>query len=444
MLDRNLWRSRRIYTYLCNEVYEKRKGLLLKIFKSITQDDRESSTLGALKNKRITYKDWRNFLKNELHIFNAVFNVRQADFAFVQSTSNVNNQFKFWKRYCTLDFVGFMEALARVTDMVLIPTDAQLRVLGVENIRDFYRIMDKTGLWSSFDVDSTERLDESHLLLSFEGGHVGIHPRAMDSRPMAEKLEVFIELMMCAQDRKKEKSQERAFWLRPTVRRRMTHMHGLASKSEDDNEESFEVRTAAMLHEIWRMNRGKGDDGRYIPRIKIVDGREYDIANLSFKYLPGIYRFENLLAAGRACESIRNAWVNLMQERGRDEAAPPPLEQREKIKKESYWKVARESVMMKKGWSAIAEGVPALTDLNAFCDVLRSPAFIENSAEAQHEAWVKRNKHNNWIPKDQLLPYDELSEEEKRKDRSIVETAVEVYLARALGDDDEIIRILTK
>ena len=60
--------------------------------------------------------------------------------------------------------------------------------------------MDKTGLWSSFDVDSTERLDESHLLLSFEGGHVGIHPRAMDSRPMAEKLEVFIELMMCAQD----------------------------------------------------------------------------------------------------------------------------------------------------------------------------------------------------------------------------------------------------
>ena len=99
-------------------------------------------------------------------------------------------------------------------------------------------------------------------------------------------------------------------------------MHGLASKSEDDNEESFEVRTAAILHEIWRMNRGKGDDGRYIPRIKIVDGREYDIANLSFKYLPGIYRFENLLAAGRACESIRNAWVNLMQERGRDEAAP--------------------------------------------------------------------------------------------------------------------------
>ena len=78
------------------------KGLLLKIFKSITQDDRESSTLGALKNKRIPYKDWRNFLKNELHIFNAVFNVRQADFAFVQSTSNVNNQFKFWKRYCTL------------------------------------------------------------------------------------------------------------------------------------------------------------------------------------------------------------------------------------------------------------------------------------------------------------------------------------------------------
>ena len=27
VLDRNLWRSRRIYTYLCNEVYEKRERI---------------------------------------------------------------------------------------------------------------------------------------------------------------------------------------------------------------------------------------------------------------------------------------------------------------------------------------------------------------------------------------------------------------------------------
>lgn len=50
--------------------------------------------------------------------------------------------------------------------------------------------------------------------------------------------------------------------------------------------ESFEVRTATTLHDMWRSARGTTPDGRFIPRIKTSDGKKFDIANLHFKQLP--------------------------------------------------------------------------------------------------------------------------------------------------------------
>ena len=45
-------------------------------------------------------------------------------------------------------------------------------------------------------------------------------------------------------------------------------------------------------------------DGTYTPRIKIYNGREYDIANLTFRKLPPKMQYENLISTKILCDSV--------------------------------------------------------------------------------------------------------------------------------------------
>jgi hypothetical protein len=56
-------------------------------------------------------------------------------------------------------------------------------------------------------------------------------------------------------------------------------------------------------------------------------------------------------------------------------------------------------------------------------------AFIEQAADAAHVSWLERN--GSWAPAHQKLPYAELSEEEKEKDRVFVRRAIEAYRQHA-------------
>ncbi|MFA6594255.1 MAG: hypothetical protein WCT16_03270 [Candidatus Buchananbacteria bacterium] len=49
--------------------------------------------------------------------------------------------------------------------------------------------------------------------------------------------------------------------------------------------------------------------------------------------------------------------------------------------------------------------------------------FIEAASAVQHEKWLERN--SDWALDSQKVPYAELSEEEKEKDRSFVRFAIE-------------------
>ncbi|MEI7511958.1 MAG: hypothetical protein WCK01_00660 [Candidatus Uhrbacteria bacterium] len=49
-------------------------------------------------------------------------------------------------------------------------------------------------------------------------------------------------------------------------------------------------------------------------------------------------------------------------------------------------------------------------------------AFIERASSVLHDKWLERN--GSWAPAEQKLPYSELSEEEKEKDRVIIRSAV--------------------
>lgn len=133
---------------------------------------------------------------------------------------------------------------------------------------------------------------------------------------------------------------------------------------------------ASVLHESWRSNR-RTPDGSFEPRLKkTVDTiwikanqtDEVDIANTSFLNLPFDWQKENLAAA----------------------------------------KVAMQEVV-----TAHEQGI----ELDS--------AFVEEASEQVHIEWLERNRE--WAPENQKLPYTQLSEEEKAKDRLQVLKAIEVF-----------------
>lgn len=135
----------------------------------------------------------------------------------------------------------------------------------------------------------------------------------------------------------------------------------------------------ADLHEAWRAGR-KLEDGTYEPRIKKTKDQAYidahggnnevDIANLSFAELPSDWQYENLEAAKVAVGQVYDVMMG---------DTPVTKEQ------------------------------------------------IEKMSAVVHEEWLKRN---DWVfdPEygnpDQAKPYEDLSPEEKAKDRVQIKEAM--------------------
>ena len=94
----------------------------------------------------------------------------------------------------------------------------------------------------------------------------------------------------------------------------------------------------------------------------------YDIANLAFEDLPEHYQFENMQAATVACSDIFEQVINGGQ---------------------------------------------------------FDEEFIHSASVSQHEAWIDRNAA--WAPASQLVPFDELSQEDKDKDTVIVLRALRAF-----------------
>ncbi|MCO5990316.1 hypothetical protein NE235_29805 [Actinoallomurus spadix] len=133
---------------------------------------------------------------------------------------------------------------------------------------------------------------------------------------------------------------------------------------------------AGRLHEQWRAPR-RLEDGTFEPRIKSTTDSAWisrhgtdqvDIANTRYGDLPADWQKENK-------ESARVA-VHLVTD-------------------------------------AKKEGVDT-----------GSSDFMESASAKVHDAWLERN--GEWAPPEQKLPYEELSEAEKEKDRVVVRKALDI------------------
>ena len=120
-------------------------------------------------------------------------------------------------------------------------------------------------------------------------------------------------------------------------------------------------RIADQLHELWRKPRLL-PDGTFEPRWKRTEEGDFDIANLRFLDLPGVYQKANLHAGHVACGFVELGFAEMKH--------------------------------------------------------VGSSGFLEEASEHQHIDWLKENP---WCTDPlQTCTYDELSEYEKQKDREIV------------------------
>eukprot|EP00516_Mucochytrium_quahogii_P000318 CAMPEP_0203746122 /NCGR_PEP_ID=MMETSP0098-20131031/1653_1 /ASSEMBLY_ACC=CAM_ASM_000208 /TAXON_ID=96639 /ORGANISM=" , Strain NY0313808BC1" /LENGTH=333 /DNA_ID=CAMNT_0050634097 /DNA_START=51 /DNA_END=1052 /DNA_ORIENTATION=- len=325
---------------------------------------------------------------------------------------NVEDLSKDWQPAITLTYPDFLEAIGRVTELVIIPTKHDFEKFGVDNIVQFYSLMERTNLWSSVGLSAQDNETRLQVWRREEGwDDLGTVP--IDPRTLGEKVELFMELISCRKQREKQREMETEFWKNRAKKKPIDvcteHCESkfvyeileAAGKLEEEEEldidkveeveddlETFEVSTASELHEMWRSKRKMMEDGTFEPRIKIIKSQKYDIANLTFKELPPYFKLENLLASHAACESIRRCW----QRMGFTED-DLPHDRKEK-----------------------------------FASELNTAEFLELASEDQHINWLKRNGEQPWVSIEQKLPYAQLSEEEKQKDRDIVLASIKVYL----------------
>ena len=135
-------------------------------------------------------------------------------------------------------------------------------------------------------------------------------------------------------------------------------------------------RVASAFHEKWRENRLQNDD-KYKPMIEKSEDEEWntvywtdvvDIANTKFKDLPSNRKHENLEAAKVAVDLVYEKVIN---------------------------------------WE----------EMNS--------KMIEEMSKIVHEKWLERNGIQ-WSFENQRVDYQNLSEEEKAKDRIQIELAIQI------------------
>ena len=115
------------------------------------------------------------------------FTAREAMLAFFNSRMVVVDEIKSRNKYISLSFVDFLEAICRVADMISIPINEDIELVGgVVNLLDFKRKVISINTGGSSDGDLAKRLNMRRP---------SSEPLAPSERMMGEKLEKMIMII---------------------------------------------------------------------------------------------------------------------------------------------------------------------------------------------------------------------------------------------------------
>ncbi|GBG31002.1 Hypothetical Protein FCC1311_072232 [Hondaea fermentalgiana] len=168
----DIFRVDRMHNWAVNSVLNENLSMFRKLFNRYTCVCGELSIgFGAARGQRLGLVDWHT-LVDDLGLFSPIFTKRDASWIFVSATAQHVDPFKNWTKNVALSFPKFLEAMCRLADAIFIPTDEQYKSVGVtrdngsngfddsdfdlspSGIVCFYRLMQQTTLWSSFERPS--------------------------------------------------------------------------------------------------------------------------------------------------------------------------------------------------------------------------------------------------------------------------------------------------
>jgi hypothetical protein len=125
--DRDQFRKDRLYNDAVEAVFKKYKRQLRVFFNS-----------AADRIKYISWGRWLNFLE-KAHLIDEEFSRRQAGLVFQWSKMRVSDEIKFHEHAGLIDFMGFLEMIARIADYKSFPTAAALTEAGYSTFSDYQR-----------------------------------------------------------------------------------------------------------------------------------------------------------------------------------------------------------------------------------------------------------------------------------------------------------------
>lgn len=168
----DVFRIDRMYNWAINSVISENMSMFKKIFnRYICGCGELSRGYGSLPGERMGLVDWMAMV-DELGLFNPLFSKREGSWIFVSSTQNVYDPFRNWNKSVSLSFPQFLESICRLADVIFIPNEDELALVGIapesgdlgfgetdfelapNGIVGFYRLMQQTTLWNTFERPS--------------------------------------------------------------------------------------------------------------------------------------------------------------------------------------------------------------------------------------------------------------------------------------------------
>lgn len=420
------FREDRLYCTQMDNVLHCHLLFLKSLYKMYAGCGADSYKWGGAKRLRMTSSEWATLL-SDAGIISAIFTQREASVVFRTSSEETVDNIKNWRAAVTLNFTSFLEAIARVAETAFIPSQEQLENVGADDIVQFYHIMQATGLWTTI-ADTEEKNTDPLVDLAVWGvtkaktpdEYIARSTLKYDERPLAWKLEQLVQLLKHMKEAADAKKYRRKGRVSSKVAQGAKKEKEKTKEKEGESDDirgdhaltleitksvkdklslkNFETHVASSLHDMWRKSRGQEENGKYVPRVKVIKGVTYDIANLHFKDLPGHFAMENLLAAHVACESIRSAHRMYQEDPS--------------------------SVLLTEDGADAAGG-----STHPLHKYLRSSKFLAWAGEQQHVQWLKRNGMKDWVEDHQRVTYVELTESDRKKCEQIAVIAAEFWIA---------------
>lgn len=180
LLTPNHFSINRFHTPRVMDVLLDSVDLLRDVFDSFAGKSHATNPWGGCKGKRMALPDWYDAAGATVGSVIQNMPRNTVAKAFALSLRNIRDPVEHWRSAFTLDFASFLEAIARLADMLNMPEDSDLEVAKVRNTVDFYSFLRDTDFFKEDEFASELRGSEVKAHLSFDS-NVGIGNSAAQS-----------------------------------------------------------------------------------------------------------------------------------------------------------------------------------------------------------------------------------------------------------------------